>query len=67
MGILGSGPHPVSWCDDHERDKSVRKQDLSSSWSSHHDTGRGLEDISCYLCDLKFVETNKLTENMLWN
>ena len=26
--LLGSGSSPVSWCDYHERDKSV----LSSSW-----------------------------------
>ena len=75
-GLLGSGSSPVSWCDDNERDKSAwsctsrdeskTQKDLSSSWLSHYDTGRGPEHISRYLCNLKFVEI-KLSENMLWN
>ena len=41
----------------HESKTSVRrKKDLSSSWSSHHDTGRGPEHISRYLCNSKFVK-----------
>ena len=63
LWLLGSGSSPVSWCDDHERDKSVWS--CTSSWSSHHDTGRGPEHISRYLCNLKFVENNKLSEIML--
>ena len=48
----------------HESKTSVRrKKDLSSSWSSHHGTGRGPEHISRYLCNSKFVETNKFIRN----
>ena len=44
-------------------DKFKMQKVLLSSWSSHHDTGRGPEHISCYLCNFKFVETNKFIRN----
>ena len=37
------------------KDECKTQKDLSSSWSSHHDTGRGPEHISRYLCNSKFV------------
>ena len=43
------------------------QKDLSSSWLSQHDTGRGPEHFSRYLCNFKFMEINKLSENMVWN
>ena len=43
-----------SWCNYHERDKSV----LSCTCRRH---------TSCYLCILQFVELNKFLENMLWH
>ena len=48
-------------------DKCKTQKDLSSSWLFHHDTVRGPEHISRYLCNLKFVEINKLSENILLN